>query len=158
MLQLKEAREIQRKREKKAGMRFAVCFCFSLLVLLGSFFCARFCTGMFLFEGGIAVSVLFLLWQARRTKIYLFFSPKEYAATVQHYEVRTEPVKESLSHLVGETYRTHDETVGEMVVTDQKGRVKTKRFLYSPAYDKIGIGDTVILLRFIDRPVWEKAV
>lgn len=156
MLKQDEARRIQREREKKCALHFALCFGLAGITVFASFLCANRFEETNIAVTGTAIAVAFLLWQLKRTRFYLFFTPREYTGTVQHYEVRVEHIKENLSHLPGSKYQAYDATFGDLVIADEKGRLKSKRFLYSEEYDKIEIGAKVTILRFIDRPVLEK--
>lgn len=80
-------------------------------------------------------------------------TPKEFTGTVRYYRVLSETVKDNLSNLPGDTYRTHECLYGEMIVENSAGRSRTKKFAYAKEYNKIDIGSIVTILRFIDRLV-----
>ncbi len=153
MLTLAEARKIQRERSEKSITKFGVFVLLDALAILLAFLLSRSSYDMRTSGAIIAAALLALAYQIKITRVYLFFTPREFTGAVQFYDVQVETVKENLSNLPGDKFKMHDVAYGEMIVKDSRGRSKTKKFLYSEEYTKIDIGTTVTVLRFIDRPV-----
>ena len=60
------------------------------------------------FYATVFVILIIFGWQIKLSKIYLFATPKEFTGIVQYYNVRNEVIKNNLSNLPGDTYKTHD--------------------------------------------------
>ncbi len=153
MLSIDEAKKIQKERSKKALARFALFALFDAFAAALSYSLLKEKADMKAFWLIAFAVLLALALQIKYSKIYLFMTPKEFTGTVRYYRVLSETVKDNLSHLPGDTYKTHECLYGEMIVENPAGRSRTKKFVYTEEYNKIDIGSIVTILRFIDRPV-----
>jgi len=153
VLSIDEARRIQKERSEKALKRFVLLLLLDGLAIISAVLLSRNSADIRTAGAIILGALVALIYQIKSTRVYLFLTPKEFTGTVQYYDVKIEVVKDNLSHLPGDKYKTHDAVYGEMIVKDSGGRSKSKKFLYTEEYTKIDVGSTATILRFIDRPV-----
>lgn len=148
MLTLKEARKLQKERENKAIFTFLFCFAF---IGVGSFL-------LFYLTDILQTSTAFYLipivlfgLTIKKTKIYLFFTKKEFVGTVVRVDVY--PVK--TGSIKGEhTYETRQGEQLEQEIFIEGERLRTCRIpAYIPVAPMIGVGTKLCLLRFIDEPI-----
>lgn len=155
MISIDEARKIQRERSKKALSRFILFLIIDILVISLSFLLSERSDTKYFYATVFVILIIFG-WQIKLSKIYLFATPKEFTGIVQYYNVRNEVIKNNLSNLPGDTYKTHDCLYGELIVENSAGCSITKKFVYTEEYNEINIGSVVTILRFIDRPIINK--
>ena len=145
---LNEAKKLQKEREQKAVLLFVT----SLgLVGLGTWLLMEFTN---IFE----ISTVFTLipfaligFSVRKTKMYMFFTPREFKGKVIRMDVY--PVK--VGKVKGEhTYETSRGEALEVALYIDNGKTtKLKEMYASPLTNKINIGTELVLLRFIDQPI-----
>lgn len=148
MLTLKEARTIQKKRERKAIISFISSV---LFILIGSFI-------LFNFTEILTVSTIFYLIPigllgvaVKNTKIYKFFNSKEFTGKVLRMDVY--PVK--VGSIKGDDIYEQDwgEALEISIIVDNNGRSKSATLYASKDTARLSVGDTVTILRFIDTPI-----
>lgn len=152
MLSIDEARTIQKERSSKALTKFILfVVCDALLILLYFLLIKRFNVKEYAIVSFFTLIILYI--QIKRSKVYLFATPKEFTGIVRYYNVISETIKDNLSHLPGDKYRTHECVFGDLVLENRAGKTISKKFVYTEYYGKIKVGDEVTVLRFIERPV-----
>ena len=148
MLTHKEAKEIQRKREKKAIIGF---FWSVLFIALGTFCLLQFTSIFEISSGFYLIPIVLFALSVKNTKIYLFLTAKEFRGKVVRldlYPVKTGKVK-------GEhTYETRQgEALEAAIYVDNGKKTKLKEMLATPIVYQISVGTELSLLRFIDQPI-----
>ncbi|MBE6692795.1 MAG: hypothetical protein E7586_05700 [Ruminococcaceae bacterium] len=79
------------------------------------------------------------------------FRPKEFVGVIKYSNVTVENVKKYASHQPGATYDTTEVRMMYFVVSDEKRTVR-KTIEYDWHWGDFYEGQTVAVLRFIDRP------
>lgn len=150
MLTLNEARRLQAEREKKAVIRFSVL----IAVIVAAFISVFVFTDYFQKYPALlyAVAAVSFAVSCMNSKIYRFFSPKEFTGTVVYINTSVELAKAYASHQPGVKYRTNEIRMLEMIVDNGKKTVR-KNTEYDLKWGEFREGQTVALLRFIDRPI-----
>ena len=148
MITITEARVIQNKAQKRSLAIFLGCMFIFAVVCVGLFF-----VGELEFYIGLYLSLLVLVYIGYKVKMTDFLRPKAYEGEVTYFNVSTEQHKEIHTHQVGSKYDVYRVLVADMIVKDEKGKTRYKRFRYSKEYDDVKNGDRATVLRFVDKPV-----
>lgn len=145
---LKEARKIQKERETKAILSFLASVAF---IALGTFL-------LFFLTDVLALSSIFYLLPVallalavKKTQIYKFFQPKEFAGKILRMDVY--PVK--VGKIKGDdTYeQTWGETLEVYIIVDNGKKSKSCAVLAGKGTWHLAEGKTVALMRFIYYPI-----
>lgn len=150
MLNLEEARKIQKERQRKALLAFAgwaalIAACTVLTALFTDYFSR--------IAGLWVLPLLLLALAGRLTRVYRLLAPKEFSGTITDCHVYVEHTKTNASHLPGSTYDAVDVTKMDITVKNAAGNEKSKTFVCNSKNVSLKTGDAVTLLRFIDQPI-----
>ena len=147
MLTLKEARQ----RQKDLESRSLIIFVLSLaLVLLTVYFLLEYTTLFELSTAFYLIPIGLLAFAVKKTRIYLFLTPKEFSGRVVYlnvYEVRAQRIKGERS------YMTHHHLEVDLIIESSDGKSKSLQLPASPLTNHIAEGTELTLLRFIDEPI-----
>ncbi len=147
MLTLKEAKKIQNERESKALISFVL----SIALVLMSYYVILEYTNLFSLSSLFyLIPIGLLLLAVKKTRIYLFLTPKEFIGDVVYlnvYEVRSQRVKG------GRGYMTNDHLEVDLIIERKDGKSKNIQIPASPLTNEIAVGTRLALLRFIYQPI-----
>lgn len=160
VLSLKEARTVQKEREKKAIQRF--CFCFAAILSLNvaaDILFVRFQADSRLIPLLAFLSLLILGFLFVRCRMHLFFQKKELTGIVVSTRADALPTHPYAAHIAGVRCRTVDQLCLELVVRAETGPEAKKKRTYvrqcvlTEELKSLRDGERVALLRFIDQPI-----
>ncbi len=145
---LNEARKIQRDREQKAIILFVLSIG---LVGLATYLLLEFTTIFSISSAFYLIPIGLLALAVKKTRIYLFLTPKEFKGKVVRLDVY--PVK--VGKVKGEhTYESsHGEALEVALYIDNGKTTKLKEMYSCQLTYKISVGTELSLLRFIDQPI-----
>jgi len=150
MLTLKEARKLQKERESKAIVGFVISIA---LIGLLTYVLLEFTTVFELSTAFYLIPIILFGFSVKKTKIYLFFTAREFTGKVIRLDVY--PVK--VGTMKGDDsyeYRmSTSEALEVALIIDNGKKTRSLEILVSPVTAKIAEGTTLTLLRFIDTPI-----
>ena len=143
-----EAKKLQKERDKRSIVWFIVSVALTALI---TFLLFKFTTLFSISSAFYLVPIGLLALTVRKTKVYLFFTAREFRGKVVRLDVY--PVK--TGNIKGKhVYETMQGEALEVAMYIDNGKTaKLKEMYASPLTYKISVGTELSLLRFIDQPI-----
>lgn len=147
MSKLDELRALQSSQQKKSILLFVLWNAILFTVTAGTFFFTNYFNEYPSFK---LLPLAFFLLGIPLTKIYLFFRPKEFCATVVWINVVVELRKKYLSGQAGVSLSAKQVKMMELIVENERGKTIWFSIPYRRDYEKLRVGDRVVILRFVN--------
>ncbi len=151
MKEYKEAKRLQKEKETQIIIKFIA---YLAIIATITFLLFRF-TNIFNRSASYLIPIIALFRSIKKTQIYMFLTPREFIGEIINidvYMVQNQVVKGS-----DEPYKTQNGFEAEIII--KKGnRLKSIKMPHGRFSANAQIGDKVVVLRFIDKPLMlEKA-
>lgn len=145
---LEEARQKQARLQKQTITKFSI----YMTLIIAAFVTLLAFTDYFTkYPILYAIFLIFLYLACKSSKIYYLFRPKEFVGVITYCNVTVENVQAYASHQPGAIYSINEVSMLDFVVVKNKRKVR-KNIEYDWHWGDFYEGQTVALLRFIDRP------
>lgn len=146
MISHKAAKQIQKERETKAILSFAVS---AVVIGAAAYLWFAFTDILSISSVFYLVPIAALAFAIKKTRITEFFKPREFAGKVVDvdvYIVKTARVKGKPSYVMNEYPEAE-------ILIEKDGKPKSKVLPHCPLTEHLREGDEVAFLRFIDQPI-----
>lgn len=148
MMTLEEARQKQARLQKQTITKFSI----YMTLIIAAFATLLAFTDYFTkYSILYAIFLIFLYLTCKNSKIYYFFKPKEFVGEIIYCNVTVERVQAYASHQPGVKYTTNEVYMLDFIVKKNNKTVR-RNIEYDWHWGDFYEGQTVVLLRFIDRP------
>ncbi len=148
MMTLDEARQKQAKLQKQTITKFSIC----MTLIIATFVVLFVFTDYFeKYSILYALYLIFFYLACKSSKIYYLFGPKEFTGIIQYCNITLVQAKKYATNQPGAKYASNEIFMLDIIIENGKKTLR-RTIEYDWHWGEFREGQTVVILRFIERP------